>query len=150
MKKWKTAGILCLALAGCSQTEMSSVVIVKSGYVTDSLRESAVKQVYEKAEELGGSCKEISSEASRHRCTFGSDNPYFSMSVGDNSAGQFVVAINFVYVHWLPPSRESVTSGKYVSAQQIDLENWLKSVVPRLSVERAVRIYGSYEFEQQL
>lgn len=150
MKASQIVGISWLLLTGCVRTDISSVALVKDGYATESLRKASIEQVYEKAQNMGGSCREISSQYDRHRCTFGGSNPQISINVGENSAGQFLVAVDFTYLNWFPPSRDAVLSGKYINAQQIELESWLRGIFPSSSVDRVVRRYGSYDLEQPL
>ncbi|MGL6211945.1 MAG: hypothetical protein ACRC14_19135 [Paracoccaceae bacterium] len=142
--------LIVLFLQACVQTMISSTVVLEDEYVTAETIKVLVATTYAKASELGGECRLISIERSRHTCNLHTGNPSFQLGVGFNSKGVYVISVESTLVHWLPPSRKRVVSGYYLDNLHKELENWMIELVPRESIVRATRRYNDYDYPEDI
>lgn len=139
-----------LFLSACAQSISTSSVFIDDTYLTDESRNELIADVYEKAEHLGGKCKLISTQRQFHSCSLEPENPSLSLSVGYNPKGNYSIAVTSTYVHWIPPSDQKITSGKFIGDTQKELEEWMKSLIPHEAIIRAVRTYSDHDFIQKI
>lgn len=134
-----------LLVTGCTQTISNTTFEVNSVNLTDFFRTKIVNSLYSKALELGGQCKLVNTERDLHRCQISEQNPSVSLTAGFNTQGSYTLSISSTYGHWIPPKREDVISGKFLGDIHIDLENWIKILIPSVAIVERERVYMGYE-----
>lgn len=146
-----TALLLALLLPGCSQSIVSSSIVIDPGYLADGEEGEEgelVSQVYREAKRVGAECSLISKTRRYHLCLLQDRSGEFS--VGLNHQGDFGIWISSTVVHALPPTDDSVVRGKHLPEWHKTLEKWALNLVPETTVLAARRRYVGYGVVQDL
>lgn len=137
-----------LFLSACVQSISDSSVYIDEAYLSVAFREYLIEKVYEKGAELGMGCKLRDELRELHVCQISGENPSLDLSVGYNRNGSYSISVISTFVHFFPPSRKSVVSGNFIDAEHIDLERWMRGLVPAGAIIKAERNYSGYDVSQ--
>lgn len=107
-----------------------------------------MSQVYREAKRVGAECSLLSKARRYHLCLLQDRSAEFS--VGLNHQGDFGIWISSTVVHGLPPTDDSVVSGKYLPEGHRTLEKWALNLVPETTILAAGRRYVGYGVVQDL
>lgn len=135
--------ITVLALSGCQQTMTSSTVRIGKEDLSAAERSDIVTRVYALVAEMNGGCEVRHPGREYHSCSLAGDQRY-RLGVGYGPAGDYVISLHSTVVHFLPQSRKTVLSDKFLTGEQRKLEAWLLSLPPAGTHYTAKRIYIGY------
>lgn len=147
----KLLGLLgaSLFLGACAQSISTSSVIIDGRLLTDQLRNELVEAVYKKSDDLGWKCSLVNSQRQFHSCSLDSGNPSLRLSVGYSPKGTYRISVVSTYIHWFPQNEQDITSGKFIGNTQINLEEWMRALVPDTAIIRAERTYLDHDTTQR-
>ncbi len=133
--------IFALGLQGCARTSTSASIQIRKDYVSDATMAELVEKIQTKAISIGAKCKFLEKSRGSISCRTTSENPNIVISAGTNARDEFIIAVESVRTHVIPPSERSVNSGEFVTERLLDIEAWMIELVPQDQIVAVNRSY---------